>query len=210
MTAVKKAPKGDRYYDKVAIRYEKKRKKQEWWHVEQREMQDLLDLLPRNLSVVDIPFGTGRFVPYYLERGYAVHGLDVSQDMLTAANAALGDEAYGRCTCVTGDAAKLPYQDGQFDLLVSTRFLRDIVFFPDAQKMLAEFARVTKKYAIIQLGENAEGHMRPADDEVMGSKMSRNAVRALLKKNGLSIKERRHVHFVEGEGDIYHLLCEKD
>ena len=166
MQNVKKAPKGDRYYDKVAFRYERKRQRQEWWHVEQREMQELLDLLPRNLSVVDVPFGTGRFVPYYLDRGYQIHGLDASHDMLSAAHRALGDEAYSKCTCVTGTASKLPYSDEQFDLLVSTRFLRDIVVFSEAQTMLAEMARVTKKYAIIQLGENPDGHMRPEADDV--------------------------------------------
>ena len=53
--------KGDRYYGHSATRYEKKRKKQDWWHVEQAEMEDLLATLPDGLSVVDIPFGTGTF-----------------------------------------------------------------------------------------------------------------------------------------------------
>ncbi len=208
MQAVKKKPKGDRYYDDVAFRYERKRLRQEWWHIEQREMRDLLDGLPRGLKVVDIPFGTGRFVPYYLEFGYKVHGLDASRDMLAAAHRALGED-YAKCTCVTGDAAALPYRKGQFDLLVSTRFLRDIVLFADAKRMLAEMARVTRKFAIIQLGHDPNGHRMPADDEVMGSLMGRAEVDALLAGNGLEVTDRRLVKTMEDGGEIHHVLCRK-
>ena len=209
MQAVKKQPKGDRYYNDTAFRYERKRMRQDWWHVEQREMRSLLDTLPTELSVVDVPFGTGRFVPFYAELGYKIAGLDVSYDMLAAAKQALGEELYDQCTCVTGDAAKLPYADEQFNLIVSTRFLRDIVLFGTAKTMLAEMARVTSRYAIIQLGEDPNGHRTPDDDEVMGSHMSRDAVDALLLANGLHAIKRRHVKDMDDGGEIYHVLCEK-
>ena len=208
MQAVARRPKGDRYYDNAAFRYEKKRRRQEWWHVEQREMQSLLGQLPKGLSVVDIPFGTGRFVPYYLERGFQVSGLDASKDMLLAAQKALGDQ-YKECTCVTGSADALPYSDAQFDLVVSTRFLRDIIPFADAKKMLTEMARVTSRYAIIQLGENSFGHRMPDADEVMASSMSRYNINALLKANGLQPVDRRLVHTLEEGEEIYHILCER-
>ncbi len=187
-----KKPKGDSYYNRRAQNYERRRLKQEWWHVEQREMRDLLDGLPRNLKVLDVPFGTGRFVPYYAEFGYDITGLDASDHMLTAAQTALG-ALYAQCTCVTGTAADLPFDDGAFDLVVSTRFLRDIVVFADARVMLGEMARVTSRYAIIQLGENPDGHRRPNDDEVMGSHMSRTAVNRLLAGVGFKAVDRRLV-----------------
>lgn len=207
MEALKKA-KGDSYYNKRAANYNKRRVKQDWWHVEQREMKDLLSALPRDLSVVDIPFGTGRFAPYYEEFGYTISGLDASHAMLAAASAELGP-LYDRCTCVTGDAAKLPYADGQFDLLVSTRFLRDIVHFGTAKQILAEFSRITRKYAIIQLGETPGKGRTPDDDEVMSSLMSRKAIDALLKAHGFSATDRRLVKTVEDGGEIYHIMCEK-
>ena len=208
MQVTKLRPKGDRYYDNVALRYERKRKKQEWWHVEQKEMESLLDLLPKGLKVVDIPFGTGRFVPFYAERGYKISGLDASDHMLNAAKEALG-ELYDQCDCVTGSAAKLPYKDKEFDLVVSTRFLRDIVTFGDAKKMLAEMARVSSKYAILQLGENPDGHIMPTDDDVMGSDMKRQSVDALLKKHGFKVMERRLVLQNAEVGAIHHILCKK-
>lgn len=171
-------------------------------------MRDLLEALPRDLSVVDIPFGTGRFVPFYDEFGYRITGLDASGNMLEAAKASLG-ELYGKCTCVTGDAADLPFADNQFDLVVSTRFLRDIVTFGQAKQMLSEMARVTSKYAIVQLGENPGGHVDIADNQVMGSMMSRAAVDELLAGYGLAAKDRRLVKTSDEVGHIHHIFCTK-
>ncbi len=205
-----KKVKGDRYYGKTAKNYETIRTKQGWWGVEQKEMQSLLDELPKGLSVVDIPFGTGRFVPYYLERGYKVFGLDSSDEMMAQAHEILGDKMKGVGT-FRGFSTDLPFEDGQFDLLVSTRFLRDIITFGDAKKTLAEFARVTKSYAILQIGVRLEEPFRtPGDDEKMGSEMSLVQTSQLLESYGFLIKDSR---FVKGVGDksseIRHFLCER-
>ena len=118
-------PKGDTYYKDIASNYEKKRKKQAWWHVEQEQMAQLLDQLPDGMSVVDIPFGTGRFVPMYRKKGFKIAGLDASEDMILTAQNILGSDFDGIDARV-GDAASLPFKDNEFDLLVSTRFLRDL------------------------------------------------------------------------------------
>jgi ubiquinone/menaquinone biosynthesis C-methylase UbiE len=201
-------PKGDTYYKGRAQNYNKKRLKQEWWHVEQREMEALLETLPRGLSVVDIPFGTGRFVPFYDKFGYKIAGLDASADMIGAARETLG-VLYDKCSCTVGDAMDLPYKDGAFDLVVSTRFLRDIVTFGMAKKMLAEMARVTSKYAIIQLGNDFKGGRMPDDDEVMGGNLSMAGIDKLLKDNGLKVTDRKLVLSEPEIGEIYHVLCEK-
>jgi ubiquinone/menaquinone biosynthesis C-methylase UbiE len=199
--------KGDSYYNRVAQNYEAKRTQQSWWHVEQDAMQELLAELPRGLEVVDIPFGTGRFVPFYQDNGYRVAGLDASADMIAAAQTALGDRFEGLDVRV-GDAGALPFADKSFDLLVSTRFLRDIVVFSDAKKILREFARVTKTYAIIQLGHHRHEGFEPSDDVPMGGWLSAEAVSDLLAENGFRIIEKRHVlsHDKE-ENDVYHFLC---
>jgi ubiquinone/menaquinone biosynthesis C-methylase UbiE len=202
--------KGDRYYGKTAMNYEDRRRKQAWWHVEQQEMENLLDMLPTGLKVVDIPFGTGRFVPAYLERGHEIWGLDASADMLKAAEAELGPEFFSKCTVTTGLANELPYEDGQFDLLVSTRFLADIIPFGVAKQALAEFSRVTKKYAIIQLGHQRAGGQTPDDRYTMSTMMSAKAINTLLRDNGFSVVAKRLVKSSdEGESRIYHFLCEK-
>jgi len=202
-------PKGDRYYNNTAQNYEKRRKKQDWWHVEQREMAHLLKKLPENLSVVDIPFGTGRFVNDYHDHGYKIAGLDSSGHMINTAKDILGEDFEG-INAITGDAANLPYGDDQFDLVVSTRFLRDIVTFKVAKKVLAEFARVTKKYAIIQLGQSLSDNKAPDENGTMGGALSEQDIAQLLDQHGFKILEKRLVHSLpEDNSEIFHYLCEK-
>ena len=202
--------KGDRYYGKTAMDYEAVRTKQPWWTVEQNEMKDLLAGLPRDLSVVDIPFGTGRFVPYYLERGFDVYGLDASKDMISSAQALLGDD-FEKCTTTTGLSHDLPFEDGQFDLLVSTRFLRDIILYRDVKKTLAEFARVTSKFAILQLGiKLTEPYLVPPEDEKMGSRMSEKQTDDMLAEYGFkTLKARKVKGTRDGTSEIRHILCER-
>lgn len=209
MTDMKKV-KGDRYYGKTAKDYEVVRAKQPWWGVEQREMQSLLKELPRDLSVVDIPFGTGRFVPYYLDRGFKVHGLDASGAMLDTARDILGEQ-YSACKTSVGFSTALPFEDGQFDLLVSTRFLRDIILFRDVKATLAEFSRVTKGHAILQLGINLKEPFEiPPDDEKMGSRMSMDQTGSLLRDYGFKIIGSRFVKGVRDQSsEIRHILCQK-
>lgn len=207
---VSKSVKGDSYYGKVAENYEFRRSKQAWWSVEHTEMADLLRTLPRGLSVLDVPFGTGRYVPLYLEQGFKVCGLDASEAMLAQAARQLGPD-FKACKTVTGTATALPYEDGAFDLVVSTRFLRDIISFADAKKALAEFGRVTRKYAIIQLGQStAEQAVTPVRDEAMGSKLSARQNRRLLASAGFRVIDRRLVkEDPDAQSEIYHFLCKK-
>lgn len=203
-------PKGDTYYKKVAAKYEVKRRKQDWWHVEQEQMQQLLDQLPDGLSVVDIPFGTGRFVPLYREKGYRIAGLDASSDMIETAKSILGD-AFTGIDARIGDAADLPFKDGEFDLLVSTRFLRDIVTFRHAKTILKEFARVTDRYAIIQLGHNRKGGFAPDEDVPMGGWLSEADTVALLSDYGFKVLDKRLVLKRDDDGtDVFHFLCQKN
>ncbi len=206
----KTGAKGDSYYEKVAANYEVRRAKQDWWQVEQDEMKALLDTLPKGLTVVDIPFGTGRFVPFYLERGYTVYGLDASVEMLNTAKSILGD-SFGKCRVTTGSAMALDFADGQFDLLVSTRFIRDIIVARDAKSALAEFARVTKRYAIIQLGENTQTRSSTVDgDYILGSRLSSAGNVKMLKSFGFNVVEKRLVKSdPDQNSNVYHFLCER-
>jgi ubiquinone/menaquinone biosynthesis C-methylase UbiE len=206
----KTGAKGDSYYGRVAQNYEKRRKKQEWWDVEQSEMKSLLETLPEGFSVVDIPFGTGRFVPYYLERQFDISGLDASIEMLNAASQSLGSNLQ-KCRVSTGSAMDLPFADEQFDLLVSTRFLRDIIVAKDALKALDEFARVTKQFAIIQLGESISTDGEEIDpDHILESRMSDKDNKKMLKDAGFKIVEKRLVKTDKDmNSQIFHFLVKK-
>lgn len=202
-------PKGDRYYGRVASNYNKKRKKQAWWHVEHEEMRGLLERLPRGLSVVDIPFGTGRFVPLYRERGFRISGLEISSEMLDAAQDDLG-ALFDGVDARVGSAMETPYADAAFDLVVSTRFLSNIVTYADARRALAEFSRITAKYGILQLGHTVGAPAAPEPGKTMDMIMSEAATDALLEEFRFRPVERRLVmEMPDIQGRMCHILCEK-
>lgn len=202
-------PKGDHYYGRAARAYNAKREKQDWWHVEHEEMRDLLAALPKDMNVVDIPFGTGRFAPLYKERGHKINGLDISDHMINAAKRALGDD-FDDCRTEIGTALEAPFKDNEFDLLVSTRFLSHIVSYKDARAALTEFARITKTHAIIQLGYTTAEPRIPAEEEAMACFMSRDSIDNLLRTHGFEPLERRLVVAnPETSNEIYHILCRR-
>lgn len=202
-------PKGDKYYGRVAEIYNQKRQRQKWWHVEHEEMRSLLATLPKGLSVVDIPFGTGRFVPLYHDRGHKISGLEISGHMVAAAQKDLGEQFKG-CDVRIGSALDLPFEDDSFDLIVSTRFLSNIITYGEASKALKEFSRVTRKYGIIQLGHNIGKTSKPALDQTMDTIMSKSAVDRMLREFGFKVMERRLVLQGPAEGgEMHHILCQK-
>lgn len=204
----KRAVKGDTYYGKAAASYEVRRTKQGWWHEEHRQMEACLSDLPRSLDVLDVPFGTGRFMPIYAARQDRVHGLDSSSDMLAEAMRLRGGEMNG-CKTFVGSAMALPFEDSTFDLLVSTRFLSDIITFADARVALDEFRRVTRSFAVLQLCEtnDGQGHV-PADEAAMRDLMEREQNDALLTEHGFTPVERYLVREDEDRvSRVHHILC---
>ena len=143
-------PIGDNYFGQKAKIYDEHRENDEFWQSEDKVLKEILDSLPEFLSVLDIPFGTGRFTPLYNKKQYLVTGLDSSQDMLDQAKYKYGD-LLAKMSLDIGDAKNLPYINQQFDLLVCFRFLPWIVSFGDFKIILKELSRVCKEYAIIEL-----------------------------------------------------------
>ena len=99
-------PKGNTYYGEKANHYLQERLKQDWWHSEQHVMKEILATLPDGLKVLDVPFGTGRFVPFYLAKKMDVSGLDASEEMILAAKDTLKED-FERCQVVSGRAPDL-------------------------------------------------------------------------------------------------------
>jgi len=53
----------------------------------QQFIQEFLGFLPPNSKVLDAPCGTGRYLPFLLEKGYSLVGIDQSKGMLERAKA---------------------------------------------------------------------------------------------------------------------------
>src|SRR5918911_3514111 len=66
---------------------------------------------------LDVGCGGGRLVVALAEAGWAVTGVDLSEDQLRVAERRAGDVAEA---LVRADAAALPFREGEFDAVVST------------------------------------------------------------------------------------------
>jgi len=137
-----------RYRGEVASDYNRARMAGRQWRRETDAIEKHLRA-SRGQVVLDVPFGTGRFAPIYLDRGVGVIGVDVSADMLAEAgrDSAVKELA---ASLVEGDVEKLPLADGSVDYIVSTRLLN---WLPSdvRETALGEFHRVGRLGLLVQV-----------------------------------------------------------
>jgi demethylmenaquinone methyltransferase/2-methoxy-6-polyprenyl-1,4-benzoquinol methylase len=94
--------------------------------------------------ILDVATGTGMVAVALARRARCeVVGLDQSEAMLGAARTRLtgSPELAGRITLVTGQAERLPFEDGSYDALTFTYLLR---YVDDRAATMAELARVVR------------------------------------------------------------------
>lgn len=87
-----------------------------------------------NLTVLDAGCGTGAYMRGFLEKTRQVYGLDISPEMLKAA------QSHQLKVC-RGDLCELPFNDASFDIVFSGVAINYVPNWPDA---LGEMARVLK------------------------------------------------------------------
>lgn len=160
-------PAGDSYYGSKASGYNAGRDRQPWWVEENRLVEALVETLPPLSNVLDVPCGTGRFFDFFASKGIAVTGLDSSSDMLAEA-AILSSQLRENFVpdLHEGSAVALPFADSSFELVVCVRFLRSIISFGEAKKVMREIGRVSSRWALLELdirpsGKKARFSIRP-------------------------------------------------
>jgi len=94
--------------------------------------------------VLAAPCGYGWFFDRFRRDGIEVVGVDISPEALAFARTAVNPPMQ----VFEGDIQQLPFSDGQFEFIVSNRFL---LHFEDDFRALAfkELARVTRKYLLV-------------------------------------------------------------
>jgi ubiquinone/menaquinone biosynthesis C-methylase UbiE len=100
-----------------------------------------LKMLPprEGMDVLDVGCGTGIQLASYKEARCRVSGIDVSQAMLNVARRRLGERADLRL----GDATRMPYPDGAFDLVLAATVLHEML--PEVRgTVLDEMERVLR------------------------------------------------------------------
>lgn len=113
-----------------------------------------------HLAILDLACGTG-FPLFELAQVYGpscqVTGIDLWKEAVERARAKLQVYRLPNVHILEADAAHLPFQEHEFDLIVSNLGVNN---FDDPEAVLAECFRVAKPHASLVLTTNPTGHMR--------------------------------------------------
>lgn len=123
-----------KYTGSVASGYDAKRVESPKWAAEQAIIEGIIDALPNGSLVLDVPVGTGRFVPAYERNEHDWVGVDLSADMLAETRAKVTKPEFGNL--VAGDVTRLDefVSEGAVDLAVMCRLTR---WLSQVQRMVA-------------------------------------------------------------------------
>lgn len=144
----------NKYFGQTAKEYDAKRRHSRTWAAESDAFQDLFQTAARTSpirSVVDIPCGTGRWIPFFQGRQIDYTGVDVSRDMIAIAAREIRRPDAESVRIVEQDCFQyLPAHRNEFDLAVSTRFLN--WWDTDAAVSIIEsLCGASKKFVIIHI-----------------------------------------------------------
>lgn len=168
-----------------------------------------LTMIPphEGMDVLDVGCGTGIQLACYEEAGCRVAGIDTSPAMLDVARRRLGEQADLRL----GDAARMPYPDGAFDLVLAATVFHEMgpevrravldemkrVLRPDGRMLLIDFEvgpvrplRGWISKAVIAVSELAAGRRHHRNYRNF---MARGGLPTLCGDHGLSVEQRRIV-----------------
>ncbi len=138
------------YHGSVARDYERDRTAEPIWAVEQEFVAKWSSGIPPGSVILDLPTGTGRFLPLFIARGLQVHARDISSDMLNVIREKIPDHRARGLTIEVGDAQKIDLEDDSVDYVVSWRFFH-LIPRSVIPGVLAEFRRVCRHDIIIQV-----------------------------------------------------------
>ena len=205
-------PFGDKYYLDRAKNYDKDRLTQASWHAEYSAMEKVALTIGRQVTVLDVPVGSGRFFPIYEKQDWQVTGLDISADMLRECESrTLNGKNKGEPFLVRGRSDELPFENGSFDVVVCFRFLQSIVDFETARGSLLEFSRVSRNFVVIHI-DVAETSSKSASDisprETMRGKLAWEQIEELLHSSGLKIIQTEGPMPSDGRNEFV-VLCSR-
>lgn len=113
----------------------------------EREKQELFYAIHASkfpfYDILDAGCGTGRFMSDLAEKGYTIHGVDVSQYMLAVAHEKMAKRSH-YCNLYRADVSHLPFRDNTFDFVYCIRVINQLPSKEYAIHALRELCRVCK------------------------------------------------------------------
>ncbi|MEP6644932.1 MAG: class I SAM-dependent methyltransferase [Acidobacteriaceae bacterium] len=118
-------------------------------HYLETEAQDFVERLriPAGSKVLDVACGTGNSAIPAAKAGATVTGVDIASNLLEQARLRAQKEGV-KARFEEGDAEDMPYEDGEFDYVVS---MFGVMFAPHPEKAAAELGRVCRPGGLIAL-----------------------------------------------------------
>lgn len=172
---------GRKYHGRMAETYETKRKKQQRWDIENDVVAKMLKKL-KPKSVLDVPVGTGRFIPVYDKlRVRMVIGIDISDSMLALAKQKAKKAKRTIVTLKCKDVRKV--KTIGVDVSVCVRFL-DLIDDKAMREVVTKLCKVSRRAIIctIRLGPTYVPKSNTATHD-------EKKFRAHLKKQGWKISK---------------------
>ena len=124
---------------------------------------DNLVLVP-DVRVLEVGFGGGATLPKLMAAAGHVTGFDRAEDMVEAAKSRYqGEIAAGKLRLDAGDIMSLPYEDGEFDRVLT---VNTVYFWPDLYGALRELHRVLASEGAIVIGIRDPSVMRKVDRSI--------------------------------------------
>lgn len=112
---------------------------------EKLKVEFLQKIFPKEGKMLEVGCGTAFVSLYFAKRGYEVFCLDASKMIIEVAKGNFEKEG-AKGKFFVGNAERLPFKNGEFDLITSFGLLEH---FADPQKAIDEMVRVTKKDGIV-------------------------------------------------------------
>lgn len=180
--------------------------------LERRAIAKCFSKLPPNASIVDIPCGTGRLAGPLLRHGYAIHGMDISAEMLDVAKHRL-EFAGTRFSTEVANAKQLPKDHPTYDAALCARVLMHFPL-PEQIAFLAGVAKLSRGRVVINhCLDSPYQRLRRGLKKTLGHRPSarfpvtNRDIKALLQ--GAGLRETRRYRLCSPISEAVYIVAEK-
>lgn len=205
---------GDRFREEVAKKYIDDRIKAPLWGKEEIALREALGDVADGSQLIEIAFGTGRFLRFYESRNFSVTAVEPSLDMIKTGLDYFEDKfAFSNIPILLSSAMAISLPHSNYDAVVSMRFVGCILTMSDTRKCLLEMARLVKSNGVVVFDLNVRRRNFLDDTEideesVIGYQLSRRQVEKFLATASLEpIKTYNHETKKEFERNIF--VCKR-